>query len=154
MILRGANFLLIVFVSTSTPHKTGANFAMSGKHSDALEKGGNANLLYLLTMEKNPLLERPLWSFSGEEFLTLLRLNNGNVQAVAISEPQPERKLVYGIKGLCEILQCSPATAHRIKKSGILKDAITQIGRKIVIDVELAMEKIRTTKKKNLRWSK
>lgn len=104
-------------------------------------------------MDKNSLLDRPLWSFTGAEFLSLLNSNTTDVQATtAIADPQAEKKLVYGIKGLCEILQCSPATAHRIKRSGIIKEAITQIGRKIVIDVELALEKIRTTKKKNLRW--
>ncbi|WP_290383052.1 DUF3853 family protein, partial [uncultured Duncaniella sp.] len=32
------------------------------------------------------------------------------------------------------------ATAHRIKNSGVIKDAITQSGRKIVIDAQKALD--------------
>ena len=34
---------------------------------------------------------------------------------------------------------CSVPTANRIKKSGIIDKAITQIGRKIVVDADLAL---------------
>ncbi|MBJ2190374.1 MAG: DUF3853 family protein, partial [Muribaculaceae bacterium] len=56
------------------------------------------------------------------------------------------RWLVYGINGLCELLQCSKATAHRIKNSGVIKDAITQSGRKIVIDAQKALDLMQTYK--------
>ena len=35
---------------------------------------------------------------------------------------------------------CSLPTANRIKKSGKIDKAITQIGRKIIVDAELALE--------------
>ncbi|RXE72926.1 DUF3853 family protein [Muribaculaceae bacterium Isolate-013 (NCI)] len=57
-----------------------------------------------------------------------------------------KRWLVYGINGLCELLQCSKATAHRIKNSGVIKDAITQSGRKIVIDAQKALDLIHASK--------
>ncbi|WP_301700603.1 DUF3853 family protein, partial [uncultured Muribaculum sp.] len=46
----------------------------------------------------------------------------------------------YGIAGICEIFSCSKPTAIRIKKSGRIDKAITQVGRKIVIDTDLALQ--------------
>lgn len=50
------------------------------------------------------------------------------------------RKYVYGMAGIARIFGASLMTAHRIKKSGIIDAAITQIGRKIVVDAELALK--------------
>ena len=52
----------------------------------------------------------------------------------------PERKYVYGILGIAKLFGCSLPTANRIKKSGKIDKAITQIGRKIIVDAELALE--------------
>ena len=54
------------------------------------------------------------------------------------SEPKKKR-YAYGIKGIAEIFDCSLPTANRIKKSGLISRAITQVGRKVVIDVEMAL---------------
>lgn len=51
-----------------------------------------------------------------------------------------EKKYEYGIRGLARIFGCSVATAHRIKRSGRIDGAIKQIGRKIIVDVDLALE--------------
>ena len=40
----------------------------------------------------------------------------------------------------CQTVRVQSATANRIKKSGKIDKAITQIGRKIIIDAELALE--------------
>lgn len=50
------------------------------------------------------------------------------------------KKYVYGLEGIMNLFNCSIATANRIKASGKIDKAITQIGRKIIIDVELALE--------------
>ena len=47
---------------------------------------------------------------------------------------------VYGLEGMKSLFNCSIATANRIKASGKIDEAITQIGRKIIIDADLAME--------------
>ena len=39
-----------------------------------------------------------------------------------------------------QAFRVQPATANRIKKSGKIDKAITQIGRKIIVDAELALE--------------
>lgn len=51
-----------------------------------------------------------------------------------------EKKYVYGIRGIAELFNCSIPTANRIKKSGKIDVAITQIGRKIIVDAGLALE--------------
>lgn len=77
---------------------------------------------------------------TGEEFLYLQQ--NGAVSQLA---PAPTidstaKKHVYGIVGIARLFGCSMPTAHRIKKSGKIDSAITQIGRKIIVDAELALE--------------
>ena len=66
---------------------------------------------------------------TGEE-LTLLLQNTEKVTAKA-----PEKHYEYGIEGLAKVFKCSIPTANRIKKSGVIDAAITQVGRKIVVDL-------------------
>ncbi len=47
-----------------------------------------------------------------------------------------EQKYSYGLDGLMNLLGCSKTTAWRIKKSGIIDNAYTQVGRKIIFDNE------------------
>ena len=63
-------------------------------------------------------------------------------QAEALPQPvtDTEKKYVYGILGIAKLFGCSLPTANRIKKSGKIDKAITQIGRKIIVDAELALE--------------
>ena len=86
------------------------------------------------------LLSKPVWQMTGEEFIMLSR--HASVQTEA--QPQPvtdtRRKYVYGIPGIARLFGCSLPTANRIKKSGKIDKAITQIGRKIIVDAELALE--------------
>ncbi len=51
-----------------------------------------------------------------------------------------EKKYVYGIGGIAKLIGCSMPTAFRIKKSGKLDAAIKQIGRKIIVDAQLALD--------------
>jgi len=50
-----------------------------------------------------------------------------------------QKKHVYGLKGIRDLFNVSHATAQKYK-DGILKDAVTQFGRKIIVDVEKAHE--------------
>ena len=52
----------------------------------------------------------------------------------------PEKRFVYGIAGIAQLFNCSMTTANRIKASGRIDRAITQHGRIIVVDAELALE--------------
>jgi hypothetical protein len=50
------------------------------------------------------------------------------------------KRYVYGIRGIGGLFNCSIPTASRIKASGKIDAAIKQIGRKIVVDADLALE--------------
>jgi hypothetical protein len=47
---------------------------------------------------------------------------------------------VYGLRGLSELLHCSKSTANRIKQSGKIDEAVTQVGQLILIDAAKALE--------------
>lgn len=49
-------------------------------------------------------------------------------------------RYVYGYAGIAELFGCSIPTAARIKTSGKIDEAITQIGRKIIVDADKALE--------------
>ncbi|NCB67324.1 MAG: DUF3853 family protein [Bacteroidia bacterium] len=59
-------------------------------------------------------------------------------------QPEPiatnnERRLIYGLAGIRKLFNVSHATAYRYKET-IIKDAVSQRGRKIVVDAEKALE--------------
>lgn len=54
-------------------------------------------------------------------------------------EETPGKTYVYGLKGIQDLFHVSHTTAQ-IYKDGILKDAVYQSGRKIVVDVEKAIK--------------
>lgn len=70
------------------------------------------------------------------ELKELLESAQGAPQAV---QEVKEHRKVYGIAGIAQIFNCSMTTANRIKRSGRIDRAITQLGRIIVVDVELAL---------------
>ena len=72
---------------------------------------------------------------TGEEFLFLQQKTHVDASMI-----HPVKKYVYGIHGISQLFGCSIPTAHRIKKCGKIDKAITQIGRKIIVDAELALE--------------
>ena len=89
------------------------------------------------------LKQKPLWQMTGDDLLSLMRHEWEEETAAEESlaaKPAERRHYVYGIRGIAEIFNCSLPTANRIKKSGRIDKAITQVGRKIVIDAELALE--------------
>lgn len=50
------------------------------------------------------------------------------------------RNLVYGIGGIAQLFNCSMTTANRIKASGKIDKAISQCGRMITVDADLALQ--------------
>ncbi len=92
-------------------------------------------------MEVKELLSKPVWQMTGEEFIFL---NRHALQKREVKTAHPaadtEKKYVYGIGGIARLFGCSIPTANRIKKSGKIDRAITQIGRKIIVDADMALE--------------
>lgn len=76
---------------------------------------------------------------TGEEFLSLQNQPKSESESKTETK-QTTKKFVYGLRGLASLFGCSIPTANRIKQSGKIDKAITQIGRKIIVDVELALE--------------
>lgn len=90
-------------------------------------------------MNIQELLAKPLWQMTGEEFLFLQQYGNPvepQVKTVTVTT----KRYVYGLRGIAESFGCSLPTANRIKQSGRIDKAVTQIGRKIIVDADLALE--------------
>lgn len=62
------------------------------------------------------------------------RLSIGEQEA-----PTP-KQYVYGIAGIAQLFNCSTTTANRIKASGKIDKAISQCGRMITVDADLALQ--------------
>ena len=74
---------------------------------------------------------------TGEELTFLL---NSSMEAKANEQtPIVQKRTFYGIEGIAQVFGCSVPTANRIKRSGIIDAAITQIGRKIIVDADMAL---------------
>ena len=90
-------------------------------------------------MTLHELLDKPVWQMTGEELLFLAQhgKTHDEGEGTVKSSAKEQKHFVYG---LARLFGCSLPTANRIKQSGKIDRAITQIGRKIIIDAELALE--------------
>ena len=97
-------------------------------------------------MDIEELKTKPIWQMTGEEFLSLQEslFSKEQTNQTAITAPDftINPKYVYGLNGIAQLLGCSVSTANRIKKSGVIDRATKQIGRKIIVDAEYALELI------------
>ena len=83
----------------------------------------------------------PLWQLTVPEFAGLMigLLSEFVAHPTEKSSRDPPL-MVHGLDGLCELIGCSKSTAMRLKNSGVLDEAIVQIGRKIIINADKALE--------------
>ena len=84
----------------------------------------------------------PLYSLTVEQFTELLdeRIKAAiSNEAASIPATKPAGRLVYGLRGIRELFGVSHLTAQRYK-DGIIKEAVLQNGRKIVVDADLALK--------------
>ena len=87
------------------------------------------------------LLHTQIAKMDGEELVYLLQsFSKGEPEHHESAPVLTEHKYVYGIAGIAQIFGCSIPTASRIKRSGVINAAISQVGRKITIDVDKALE--------------
>ena len=92
-------------------------------------------------MTINELLDKPVWQMTGEELLFLARHGNMSTNGETTkASSKEEKQYVYGLAGIARLFGCSLPTANRIKQSGKINRAITQIGRNIIVDADLALE--------------
>lgn len=93
------------------------------------------------------ILNRPLFSLTAGEFLDLIS-SATQTEAVVRTAPKQGKTYVYGISGIATLFCCSKTTAGLIKASGKIDKAISQAGRKITVDAELALELYKVSKNK------
>ena len=108
--------------------------------------------MILITMEQ--LLAKPVCMMTGEELSLLLQNAGKGTAMMSAEEPSKSKRYVHGIAGIAEIFGCSIPTANRIKTSGMIDDAITQVGRKIIVDQELALHLAKEAKKNGVDITK
>ena len=84
---------------------------------------------------------RPLYSLTVEEFVELLdeRINKAAGNDTGVGHKPANNNLVYGIRGIERLFNVSHRTAQSYKNS-FLKPAVSQNGRKIVVDRDLALK--------------
>lgn len=80
--------------------------------------------------------------------LTLGEFLDAIGERMEVSAQKPEKRYVYGLKGLAMLLGCSKTTAARLKASGRIDEAITQVGALLIIDADLALKLAADNKKK------
>lgn len=89
---------------------------------------------------------------NGEEFLFLQGASHqGENHVPAPVTETSSKRYEYGIRGIAKIFGCSIPTANRIKKSGKIDAAITQVGRNIIVDADHALQ---LAQDKNMRKKK
>lgn len=95
---------------------------------------------------------RPIYTLTVGEFKELYREIQYGCSDIADTQQReielPNRRYVYGIRGLAELLGCSKPTAQKLKNSGKIDEAISQIGRKITIDADKTLEILSINKNK------
>ena len=89
-------------------------------------------------------LNTPIWQLTVGQYIELQQ----SITPTIIEKHEELDNLAYGLDGLAQLIGCSKSQAFRIKESGRLDDAITQLGRKIIIDKRLALELLKEPKKR------
>ena len=111
------------------------NPATLGLIDKALKTGQNS--------EYEELLEKPLWQFTGKDHEYMLKHVLMESFTSVDAEPSSQKRYVQGYQGIATLFGCSKSTAQRIKKSGIIDEAITQVNRKILVDADLALQLVK-----------
>lgn len=80
--------------------------------------------------------ETPLSFLTVGQFMELLSTCK---QPETVTIQDNSKRYVYGLRGIRGLFNCSHATAQRYKDT-IIKAAVSQNGRKIIVDADLALE--------------
>ena len=79
------------------------------------------------------------------EALTMILKDNNLEKEGEVTSAQ--KHYVYGIAGIAQLFGCSVPTAQRIKSSGVIDEAVSQVNGIIVVDSELALDLLKISKK-------
>lgn len=87
--------------------------------------------------------ETPLWQLTiGEVQKMVADTVRKELERASnsVDDKEKERRYVHGLSGIAEIFGCGITKANEIRQSGKIDAAIVQVGRKMVIDVDKALE--------------
>lgn len=87
-------------------------------------------------------LNTPLATMTLGQLATFLEARPHTIGAAIANTPAPtppSRRYVYGIKGIMDLFNVSKVTAGRYKK-GVIREAVSQSGRIIVVDADKALQ--------------
>ena len=93
-----------------------------------------------------------LFEMSGDEFMQLFKYSLGLVVhgdqdcETLDKSKRVEKHYLHGLKELAEFLGCTPQTACNIKNSGVIDEAVAQIGNHIIVDRDLCFDLLRVKK--------
>lgn len=81
----------------------------------------------------------PIWQLTIDQFVYLLKSTLSEKP-----EEEPEKvchpkRYVHGVSGIRSLFNCSYPTAHKLKET-IIKPAVSQQGRVIIVDADLAIK--------------
>lgn len=82
--------------------------------------------------------------------LTVGQLKQIFPNSFGASSPPGEKRLVYGLQGICDLFHCKESRAQQLKNT-VIKDAVSQNGRTIVVDADKAIELFEKHSKKPKR---
>ncbi|WP_291588110.1 DUF3853 family protein [Bacteroides sp.] len=101
-------------------------------------------------MERLELKNKPLFQATLGDLIEVFEgvANKEGKDGRGSTNPSSKKRYVRGMKELAEVLHCSVPTAQRIKSSGVLDAAISQSGKTIIVDVDLALDLLRLSNKK------
>ncbi|WP_373248768.1 DUF3853 family protein [Bacteroides thetaiotaomicron] len=83
-------------------------------------------------------LNKRVIDLTAGELLELIQ--QGYKPQVVVDTTKDNKRFVYGLAGIAGLFGCSKTTANRIKQSGRIDGAITQVGSLIIVDAEKALE--------------
>lgn len=83
-------------------------------------------------------LNKRVIDLTAGELLDLIQ--QGYNPQVIVDTTKDNKRFVYGLAGIADLFGCSKTTANRIKQSGKIDGAITQVGKLIIVDAEKALE--------------
>lgn len=93
---------------------------------------------------------------SVDDSTPISMLTVGQLKSIIISSPgsvsttRDQKHYVYGLAGICQLFHCKESRAQKLKNT-IIKEAVSQDGRTIVVDADLAIELFERHSKKSKR---
>ncbi len=90
---------------------------------------------------KTPPGDTPIWQLTVQQFENLLQNSLSKFTVVIEGErtESVEKRYVHGVSGIKSLFNCSYPTAHKLKET-IIKPAVHQQGRVILVDADLALK--------------